>query len=127
LPLEGRSRLKAPLAIRLGAAPSALSPKLLLKPDWLRGISSEDVLSAYPPQAQAANVLSGLGTVECRVGGDGALLDCAVISEVPADLGFGDAARKVASILKVNLWSRAGEPTAGATLRLPLRFIYSED
>jgi TonB family protein len=126
IPREERSRLRAPVVLRLGP-PGPKPPLFLRTVDWLRGISSEDVLSAFPPKAVEAKVLSGLGVVDCRVGEDGALLDCTVVNESPAELGFGEAARKVASILRANIWSRLGEPTAGATLRLPLRFIYSED
>ena len=100
-------------------------PRYIHKPDWVRSFSADDVVAAYPPKAVSAGVLSGGAVLDCRIVAEGRLEACAVQSESPADLGFGDAASKVAPAMQANLWTREGDPTVGARVRLPMKFVYS--
>jgi protein TonB len=47
----------------------------------------------YPDRAQRMEV-SGKATISCTVTAKGTLESCSVVSENPADMGFGDAALK---------------------------------
>lgn len=90
-------------------------------PDWLKLADADAVIAAYPAAARAAHVATGRAVLDCGVGPDGALVDCRADSETPRDLGFADAAVKLASAMRANPWSRDGEPLAGERVRLPLR------
>lgn len=64
---------------------------------WARSLLPE-----YPSQAEAAGVTSGAVTLECTASANGGLSDCAVLSEFPADLGFGPAALAAAPSARVS-------------------------
>ena len=70
-------------------------------------------------------MLSGGAVIDCRIVAEGRLDGCVAQSEAPADLGFGEAASKVARAMQANLWTREGDPTVGARVRLPMKFVYS--
>jgi protein TonB len=61
--------------------------------------------------------------VDCTVVHDGSLNDCAVASEDPAGLGFGDAALQIAAVMGMNPWTAQGTPVEGARIRLPIRLV----
>ena len=57
----------------------------------------------------------------CHVGADGALVDCAPDLGDPEGQGFSEAAAKLASTMKMNLWSSDGAQVEGALVYIPLR------
>lgn len=61
------------------------------KPDWLERPTADDMEWAYPAHAQRKEI-DGRAVITCKVGYDGLLRDCRVISEIPAGEDFGVAA-----------------------------------
>ncbi|HEX2815626.1 MAG TPA: hypothetical protein VHN39_04505, partial [Phenylobacterium sp.] len=59
--------------------------------EWLQKPTVKDFVAAYPPRA-ATEFMAGKASIGCKANPDGYLIDCKVISETPADYGFGDAA-----------------------------------
>jgi TonB family protein len=103
-----------------GAA--ATTPPQIVHPDWVALPEPARTQSLFPAAASQAGVQTGVGRVDCRVGEDGGLGDCALVSEEPAGLGFGASALAAAPDLHANLWSRDGLRTPGAHVVVPLRF-----
>jgi hypothetical protein len=102
--------------------PSQPLPALeVYDPLWLTRVDPNGVAKLFPAAAAAAGLKTGVGTVQCAVRHDGGLTDCAVVSEQPEGLGFGDAALQVASVMKMNPWTAEGDPVDGARIRLPVR------
>ncbi len=108
--------------------PSQLSPpNEVYDPLWLRTINPAYVAQLFPAAAVKAGLRSGKADVVCTVQHDGSLKDCAVASEQPAGLGFGDAALTVAGVMVMNPWTAQGDPVDGARIRLPVRLELPAD
>jgi TonB family protein len=96
-------------------------PNELYDPMWLKRVNPEYVAQLFPAAAAKAGMRSGKATVGCAIQHDGSLKDCAVLSEEPAGLGFGDAALTIAGVMVMNPWTAQGDPVEGARIRLPIR------
>ena len=96
-------------------------PVEVYDPMWLTRVNPESVAKLFPAAAAAAGIRTGVGTVVCAVKHDGGLSDCAVVSEEPVGMGFGNAALQVAAVMKMNPWTAEGDPVDGARIRLPVR------
>ncbi len=99
----------------------ATDAPVLGRPRWVTRPNADSAATAYPAAALAANV-SGSGLVACSVGPNGALADCAVVSETPEGQGFGAAALRLSTAFTMGLWSDEGLPTHGARVTLPIMF-----
>ncbi len=97
--------------------------RAIAKPQWTDAPTVKTVAEAFPSQAKAAGIKSGLGRVECTVGSEGRLADCQTISESPTGLGFGDAALKLAGDFAMNSWTAEGLPVDGIRVALPIRLV----
>jgi TonB family protein len=96
------------------------------KPRWTALPSGDQLRDAYPAAARTAGVAGGRAVLDCVVGAGGALEQCAVTSQEPANLGFGDAALAIAPSFHAAIWTQDGLPTIGGHLRLPMRFAPPE-
>ena len=94
---------------------------MLFRSIWLTKMNPEYAAKLFPAPAAAAGLKTGVGTVECTIKHDGGLEPCAVVSEQPPGLGFGDAALQIAAVMKMNPWTAQGDPVDGARIRLPVR------
>lgn len=91
-------------------------------PTWVATIAPGDIEKVFPPEAAAKGVTTGRGVAECTVGADGSMQACHPLAGDPGGVGFSEAAVKVASVMRMSLWTNSGGPVVGATVRLPIRF-----
>jgi hypothetical protein len=75
--------------------------------------------------ATAAGLASGRGVARCVVGAQGLLAGRVADPGAPDDLGFSDAAARLASGRRMSLWSADAAPVAGALVRVPIRRDHS--
>lgn len=89
------------VAAGLSAASYAVSAEpSRTPPDWVRRPTGEMIMSVYPTEAFRKGV-SGDATIGCRVGLQGTLFDCEILSEKPPGNGFGSAAIAIAPQLRM--------------------------
>jgi Gram-negative bacterial TonB protein C-terminal len=72
----------------------------------------------YFPEAAMRKGIGGMADVICTISATGALVDCAVTSEAPVGLHFGDSALKLAKDSQVELLAKDGSPTPGRKFSL---------
>jgi hypothetical protein len=101
--------------------PSAEAERVIAAPRWLAGIDPRSAPKLFPPEAAAQGLTTGRGVARCTVGVDGALTGCAPEAGDPDGLGFSEAAAKLASGMKMNLWSADGSPVEGGVVHIPIR------
>jgi TonB family protein len=98
-----------------------IPPLELVDPEW-RASTSPPTDEAFPHEALKDGLKTGVATVHCRVDHTGALTECTVVGEQPANEGFGRLALEVARRMTMNPWSKQGLPVDDAEIRLPIRF-----
>ena len=102
-------------------AASAMADRTVMAPVWITGVDLKAAPGVFPPEAAAHGVTTGRGVARCVVGVDGLLTQCAPEAAEPAGLGFSEAAVKLASTMKMNLWSADGAPVEGGVVHIPIR------
>jgi hypothetical protein len=93
---------------------------VIQSPVWARAPSFAEVAAAYPADAHGVD---GAATIFCRFGASGELGDCEVESETPGGLGFGQAAKSLASRFTVSVdpsWSMGSERFG---VEIPVRLV----
>lgn len=101
------------------------SKRYLTHPDWTRTISPDTDKATFPEAAAKAGLKTGSATVDCVLGADGSLTQCAVIRESTPDVGFGEMAKQIAQTFAANPWDDDGLPVGGAHVRMPIRMDYA--
>jgi protein TonB len=99
--------------------PEPPRPSIITKPDWSRRPTSEDLARYYPERAERMQ-REGKATITCKVKANGTLEQCSIVSEDPADMGFGDATLKASRLFKMKPMSKDGNPVDGGTVSIPL-------
>jgi hypothetical protein len=99
---------------------------VITEPDWAARPSADDVSRFYPPLATMIR-LPGRAEVSCAVTTVGALTGCVVIAEVPAGMGFGEAAIGLSALFRMRPRMLDGQPVPGGTVRIPIRFAMAAD
>ncbi len=87
---------------------------------WVSRPNGDDLRFFYPIQAWSNN-RSGSAQLQCLVRPDGALR-CRAHDETPAGAGFGDAARRLSTMLRVDASDAAGQSTANRQVVIPVQF-----
>jgi Zn-dependent protease with chaperone function len=101
--------------------PAQLADRTVTAPAWITGVDARTTPKIFPPEAVASGLSTGKGVARCTVGADGVLANCAPESAEPAGLGFAEAAAKLASGMKMNLWTFDAAPVAGGVVHVPVR------
>jgi TonB family protein len=115
-----RDQLWVDIPIRL-PPPAQAVERTVTSPAWITGFDRKAAPKLFPPEAVASGLTSGRGVARCVVAADGALTQCAPEAAEPAGLGFSEAAAKLASTMKMNLWSTDGAPVEGGVVHIPIR------
>jgi TonB family protein len=101
--------------------PGSHEPRMVTSPYWLTGFDPDQTLRLFPPEAAAKGLTTGVGTARCVVAEDGSLDNCAPATADPDGLGFGEAAARLASTMKLNPWTADGAPVDGAMVQFGVR------
>lgn len=114
LPLSQRGVRAMPTPAELAQAAQATNVQWTQRPD------GNDLRFFYPARAWRGN-LSGAARLDCLIA-PGGVLRCRTASEQPTYQGFGDAALKLATMLRVAERTEAGETLVGQRLSVPIQF-----
>jgi hypothetical protein len=118
--VRGRSAQWVDIPIRM-APPAAQKDRTVDAPLWLAGFNPQTALKLFPPEAAASGLTTGRGVVRCAVTRNGGMRACTPEAADPEGLGFSEAAVKLASTLRMNLWSQDGAPVEGGQVRVAIR------
>lgn len=86
------------------------------EPAWVHLPTGEDMARALPLRAKSG----GRAVIECRVAAGGQLQRCRIVDETPPGQDFGRAALRISTKFRMKPQDRAGQPTAGRLIRLPI-------
>lgn len=87
---------------------------------WLSRPNGDDLRFYYPVQAWNAG-RAGSARLQCLVAAEG-WLRCRARNETPAGAGFGQAARRLSALLRVDATDAAGQPTLNRRVEIPVQF-----
>jgi TonB family protein len=96
-------------------------------PTWIQGFDPATAPKLFPPEAAAKGLTTGRGVARCTVGRDGAMTGCQPDAGDPEGLGFSEAAAKLASTMRMNLWSADAGPVEGGVARVAIRLNLSKE
>ncbi len=95
--------------------------RTVMAPVWLAGVDPKTAPQVFPPEAVAAGRSTGVGVTRCMVMPDGGMTGCAPEPGEPDGLGFSEAAAKLATGMKMNLWGSDAAPVVGGVVHIPIR------
>jgi TonB family protein len=123
-PFPENGRTTVPLNWSVSGSSPAASPPVppVQGPNWIRKPTGRDYAELYPERAVRTSK-DGRVKLRCTVTAAGLLTGCAVVEEIPAGYGFGDASIKAAERFAMSLTLPDGRSTAGATVTIPLDWV----
>ena len=95
--------------------------RLVAAPSWLAGFDAKGAPKVFPPEAADQGVTSGRGVARCLVGPGGGVTACTPESADPQGLGFSEAVARLATTMKMNLWSADAAPVEGGVVYVAMR------
>jgi TonB family protein len=101
--------------------PREAAEHTVMAPSWIQMFDTHKALKVFPPEAVAEGLTTGRGVARCTVAADGTMTDCTPEAGQPDGLGFSEAAARLASTMKMNLWAADAEPVAGGVVHIPIR------
>ena len=96
-------------------------PDIITQPHWIRLPNGDDISRFYPSEAMMRRV-EGSTRITCNVSVTGQLVGCVVQSETPSGYGFGAAAIRLASTLRMRPMLRNGQPVGDGVVTIPIRW-----
>lgn len=109
------------LAALAVAGAARADPPRVTPPEWLVRPDADDLADSYPGLARALGI-EGRATISCTVDVKGRLQDCVSPTAAPRGLGFDKAALEMSRLFAMRPKTVDGEPVAGGTVRIPIRF-----
>jgi TonB family protein len=100
--------------------------RVITNPDWVKLPDANDMAHFYP-QIAAVIGIGGRAVLHCTVAVDGSLGSCAVVSETPGGMGFGEAALAMAGKFQMRPATIDGRPVGNGQINIPIRFAPSDD
>jgi TonB family protein len=101
--------------------PQTLAERTVKAPIWLLNVDPDEAPKVFPPEAAAKGLTTGRGIARCTVAADGTIASCVPEPGEPDGLGFSEAAAKLATAMRMNLWSADGAPVEGGVVHIPIR------
>lgn len=105
--------------------PAEARDRTVRSPVWLAGYDPQTLIRGFPAGVAGKKDSPG-AVVRCEVADDGSLTDCTPELTSPDGFAFDEAAVKLASRLKMNLWSGEAGPVQGGVVHLPVRLDLAE-
>lgn len=93
----------------------------LTDPVWVLAPGPGDLDRFFPPRAWERGI-SGQTTLSCIATVSGILSDCQVVSETPANWGFGTAAVRLTRLYRLDISSSSGQAIAGRRTELTINW-----
>lgn len=94
---------------------------IIRNPSWVRRPDAGDFARFYPERAMRLS-RTGEAEITCSVTASGQLQACRVTGEAPDNMGFGQAALKLARYLQIAPKTIDGKPVDGGILVVPITF-----
>eukprot|EP01030_Chromulinospumella_sphaerica_P012975 gene12975-12758_t len=113
-----------PSLIGLFLAAQAAEPPanpVIVKPQWIAKPTGSAVSRAFPDLAMRL-AIKGRTTLSCEGAATGEVINCQIVSETPAGMGFGAAGLVLSRDFKMTPAMENGQPVGGATVKIPLSF-----
>ena len=102
--------------------PAELADRTIAAPLWLIGIDPAATARFFPRKASVNGLTTGSGVARCTVAADGSMADCDAEPGLPDGMEFSYTAARLASTMKMNLWSADGGPVEGGVVHIPIAF-----
>jgi hypothetical protein len=116
-----RTTLWVVVPIRL-PPPAQLADRTISAPSWLVGIDPNATSHFFPRKAAVNGLKTGTGVARCTVAADGSMADCDAEPGLPDGMEFSYQAARLATTMKMNLWSADGAPVGGGVVHIPIAF-----